>query len=99
MRRRSLIQNLVAWICFKGSRLSAQPSVFPGKHDLIGMIKRFVHCAPSGMLVSKHHVVARPFEVDVIARTHAVAGHSPAPTTYVTGKTLNGLSFRNAHFL
>ena len=33
MRRRSLIQNLVAWICFKGWRLSAQPSVFPGKHE------------------------------------------------------------------
>ena len=33
MRRRSLIQNLFAWICFKNSRLSAQPSIFPGKHE------------------------------------------------------------------
>ncbi len=33
MQRRTLIQSLFAWISLRGSRLRAQTTSFPGKHD------------------------------------------------------------------
>lgn len=33
MRRRTLIQSLVSWLPFQGSRLRAQTPEFPGSHD------------------------------------------------------------------